>query len=64
MKKLLAFAVIAATFASCANNDTKTVDETSTKDTTTVVVPVAPDSTMVVTDSTVKTTVVIDSIKK
>ena len=63
MKKLLVFAVVAATFAACSNSETKT-DETKTSDTTTVVTPVAPDSTMVVKDSTVKTTVTTDSIKK
>ena len=64
MKKLLAFAIVAASFASCANADEKKVEETSTKDTTTVVTPVAPDSSMVVKDSTVKTTVTTDTIKK
>ena len=64
MKKLLAFAIVAASFASCGNTDDKTVQETSTKDTTTVVTPVAPDSSMVVKDSTVKTTVTTDTIKK
>ncbi|MBC7888179.1 MAG: hypothetical protein H7Z13_09825 [Ferruginibacter sp.] len=63
MKKLLVFAVIAVTFASCANSETKT-EEVKSSDSTTVVTPVAPDSTLVVTDSTIKTTVTTDSIKK
>ncbi len=64
MKKLLVFAVVAASFASCSNGEDKKVEEVKTSDTTTVVTPVAPDSTMVVKDSTVKTTVTTDTIKK
>lgn len=61
MKKLLAFALVATSFVAC--NDASETTETSTKDTMTVVTPVAADTTMVVTDSTVKTTVTTDSIK-
>ena len=64
MKKLLVFAVVAASFASCANGEETKVDEVTTTDSATVVTPVAPDSTLVVTDSTVKTTVTTDTIKK
>lgn len=64
MKKLLVFAVVAATFASCGNAEEKKVDEVKTSDTATVITPVAADTTMVVTDSTVKTTVTVDSTKK
>jgi len=64
MKKLLVFAVVAASFASCSNGEEKKVDEVKTSDTTTVVTPVAADTTKVVTDSTVKTTVTTDTIKK
>ncbi len=64
MKKVLLFAVIAATFASCTNGEEKKVDEVKTSDTTTVVTPVAADTTMIVKDSTVKTTVTVDSVKK
>lgn len=63
MKKFLVIAVVAATFASCSNGETKT-EETKMSDTTTVVTPVAPDSAMVVKDTTVKTTVTTDTIKK
>jgi len=64
MKKLLVFAVVAATFASCSNGEDKKVDEVITSDTTTVVTPVPADTTMVITDTTVKTTVTVDSTKK
>ncbi|GEM_PF-3593203 len=64
MKKLLVFAVVAASFASCSNGEDKKVDEVKTTDSTTIVTPVAPDSAIVVTDSTVKTTVTTDTIKK
>ncbi|MEO6718965.1 MAG: hypothetical protein ABIN67_01325 [Ferruginibacter sp.] len=63
MKKLLVLAIVAASFASCADSEKK-VEETSTKDTMTVVTPVAPDTTMIVKDSTVKTTVTTDTTKK
>ncbi len=63
MKKvILALAIVSVTFAACNNDESKKVDETTSKDTT--VVNVAPDSAIVVTDSTVKTTVTTDTIKK
>ena len=63
MKKvILALAIVSVTFAACNSGDGKKVEETTTKDTTTVVA--APDSVKVVTDSTVKTTVVKDTLKK
>jgi len=62
MKKvILALAIVSVAFAACNNGDKK-VDETTSKDTT--VVSTKPDSVMVVTDSTVKTTVTTDTIKK
>jgi len=64
MKKLLVFAVVAASFASCNNGETKTVDEVKTSDTTAVVTTPAPDTSLVVKDTTVKTTVTTDTIKK
>ena len=64
MKKLLVFAVVAASFASCSNGEEKKVEEVKTSDSTTLVTPVAPDTTLVVKDSTVKTTVTTDTIKK
>ncbi len=64
MKKLLVFAVVAASFASCSESSDKKVEEVKTSDTTTVITPVAPDTTMIVKDSTVKTTVTVDSTKK
>jgi PBP1b-binding outer membrane lipoprotein LpoB len=51
MKKILAIAVIAISFAAC-NNDSAT---TETKDTTTVVTPQAPDTTQVVKTTEVTT---------
>ncbi len=63
MKKLLVFAVIAATFASCSNGTgDKKVEEVKTSDTTAVVA--APDTSMVVKDTTVKTTTTVDTLKK
>lgn len=63
MKKLLVFAVIAATFASCSNGTSdKKVEEVKTSDTTAVVA--APDTSMVVKDTTVKTTTTVDTLKK
>ena len=63
MKKFLAIAVIAATLVSC-NEGEKKVEETTSSDTTTVVTPISADTAMVVTDSTVKTTVEVDTMKK
>ena len=64
MKKFLAIALIAASFTACNNGEDKKVDEVKTSDTTTVVVPVAPDTMNVVKDTTVKTTVTVDTMKK
>ncbi len=60
MKKVLAIALIAATFAACNNGDKK-VEEKTTSDTTKVV---TSDTATVVTDSTVKTTVTKDTLNK
>lgn len=61
MKKvILALAIVSVTFAAC--NDGKTSETTTTSDTATVVTPATPDTTMVVTDSTIKVTT--DTIKK
>jgi len=61
MKKLLVFAVVAASFASCSNSGDKTVEEVKTSDTAMVV---KPDTTLVKTDTTVKTTTTTDTLKK
>jgi hypothetical protein len=58
MKKVLAIALIAATFAACNNGDKK-VDETKTSDTTTVV---TKDTATVINDTTVKTTITTDTL--
>ena len=63
MKKFLAIAVIAATLVSC-NEGEKKVEETTSSDTTTIVTPMSADTAMVVTDTTVKTTVEVDTMKK
>ena len=60
MKKVLAIALIAATFVACNNGDKK-VDETKTTDTTKVI---TTDTATVVTDTTVKTTITTDTLKK
>ena len=52
MKKFLAIAVIAVSLVAC-NDESKS--STETKDTTTVVTPVAPDTTQVVTTTEVTT---------
>ena len=62
MKKLLVFAVVAASFASCSNGEgEKKVEEVKSSDTT---MTVKPDTTMVKADTTVKTTTTTDTIKK
>ena len=58
MKKILAIAVIAATFTAC-NDEKKEGETVVTKDTTTIVTPdtttvVAPDTSKVVTTTTVE----------
>jgi len=69
MKKLLAIALIAASFTAC--NDSAKTEEKTGSDTSAVVVPAtttAPDSVKTtVTDTTVKTTTTtkaVDSTKK
>ncbi|MCW3090803.1 MAG: hypothetical protein JWP81_1872 [Ferruginibacter sp.] len=62
MKKLLVFAVVAASFASCSNGEgDKKVEEVKSSDTTAVV---SKDTAMVVKDTTVKTTTTIDTVTK
>ena len=62
MKKLLVFAVVAASFASCTNGEgDKKVEEVKTSDTSMVV---TPDTSLVVKDTTVKTTTTVDTTKK
>ncbi len=61
MKKVLAIALIAATFAACNNKADKKVDETKSSDTTQVV---TKDTATVVKDTTVKTTTTIDTLHK
>ncbi len=63
MKKvILALAVVSVSFAACNSGEDKKVEETKTSDTTTVIT--APDTMKVVTDTTVKTTITTDTIKK
>ena len=61
MKKVLAIALIAASFAACNNKSDKKVDETKTSDTTQVV---TKDTATVVKDTTIKTTTTIDTLNK
>jgi hypothetical protein len=61
MKKFLAIALIATSFAAC-NEGEKKETTTTTTDTTTVVTPAPADTVKVVTDTTVKVTV--DTLKK
>lgn len=62
MKKLLVFAVVAASFASCSNGEgDKKVEEVKTSDTA---MTVTPDTTLVKSDTTIKTTTTTDTIKK
>ena len=64
MKKvILALAIVSVSFAAC-NNGEKTSETTKTSDTAVVVTPAVADTVKVVTDSTVKTTVTTDTIKK
>ena len=59
--KISIFALALGFFASCSD-DAKTEETTTNSDTTTVVTPVAADTAVVVTDSTIKVTT--DTIKK
>ena len=63
MKKLLAFALVAASFVAC--NDAAT-DSSTTTDTSTVITPVASDTQVVVKETTVTTDTlnVADTTKK
>ncbi|MDB5203818.1 MAG: hypothetical protein JWQ27_3227 [Ferruginibacter sp.] len=63
MKKFLAIAIIAASFTAC-NDTEKKVDEVKTSDTSVITTPAVADTMKVVTDTTVKTTVTTDTIKK
>ena len=56
MKKLLAIAIVAASFTACNDGATKTETEKTGSDTTTTVVTPAADTVKTVTDTTVKTT--------
>jgi predicted secreted protein len=60
MKKFLAIALIAASFAAC--NEGENTTENTVSDTTTVVEPATMDTMQVVTDST--TTVTVDTLNK
>jgi predicted small lipoprotein YifL len=61
MKKFLAIAVIAGSMVACGNKGDKKVDETKSSDTTKVI---TTDTATVVTDTTVKTTITTDTLKK
>lgn len=66
MKKFLAIALIAVSFTAC-NDAKKEETTTTTTDTATVVTPAETpkmDTVKVVTDTTVKTTVTTDTLKK
>lgn len=60
MKKFLAIALIATSFAAC--NEGETTTENTVTDTTTVVTPATADTMQVVTDTT--TTVTVDTLSK
>ena len=65
MKKvILALAIVSVSFAACNNGEDKKVEETTTKDTMTVITPVSADTVKVIKDSIVKTTVTTDTMKK
>jgi len=59
-KAFLAIAIITVSFAACTSGDTKT-NEVKTSDTSNVV---TKDTMQVIKDSTVKTTVSVDTTKK
>ena len=63
MKKFLAIALIATSFVACNEGETKT-EETTNKDTSTVIVPAAQDTLTVVNDTTTKVTVSTDTTVK
>ncbi len=58
-KAFLAIAIVTVSFAACTSSDTKT-DEVTTSDTSTVV---TTDTSQVITDTTVKTTITVDTTK-
>jgi ABC-type Fe3+-hydroxamate transport system substrate-binding protein len=60
-KAFLAIAIITVSFAACTGDSSKTSDEVKTSDTSNVV---TKDTMQVVKDSTVKTTVTVDTLKK
>ena len=60
-KAFLAIAIITVSFAACTGSSSKTSDEVKTSDTSNVV---TKDTMQVVKDSTVKTTVTVDTLKK
>ena len=63
MKKvILALAIVSVSFVACNSGEDKKVEETKSSDTTTVIT--APDTMKVVTDTTVKTTITTDTLKK
>ena len=65
MKKvILALAIVSVSFAACNNGEKKEETTTTNSDTTTVVTPAVADTVKVVTDTTVKTTIKTDTIKK
>ena len=60
-KAFLAIAIITVSFAACTGGSNKTSDEVKTSDTSNVI---TKDTMQVVKDSTVKTTVTVDTLKK
>jgi len=63
MKKVIfALAIVSVSFVACNSGEDKKVEETKSSDTTTVIT--APDTMKVVTDTTVKTTITTDTLKK
>jgi hypothetical protein len=60
-KAFLAIAIITVSLAACTGGSSKTSDEVKTSDTSNVV---TKDTVQVVKDSTVKTTVTVDTLNK
>lgn len=60
-KAFLAIAIITVSFAACTGDTSKKTDEVKTSDTSNVV---TKDTMQVIKDTSVKTTVTVDTLKK
>ena len=60
-KAFLAIAIITVSFVACTSDNNKSTDEVKTSDTSNVV---TKDTMQVIKDSTIKTTVTVDTSKK